>query len=197
MAAWKQKRRHVRYYNRVAPTYDVLYQEEQRLKMDVALRHVELPPRSCILDLGCGTGLLALSKIGEKARMMIGLDVSKGMLNLSNPSVRSTSVHLVLADADHTPLRRGCFDGVFAITLLQNMPNPLETLREIRQLAKLDAPIVVTGLKKRFTPDSFRQLLESAKLEAKLVATDEKVKCHIALCTRRRSRGPSRGALHS
>jgi ubiquinone/menaquinone biosynthesis C-methylase UbiE len=192
MAAWTEKRRHIRYYDRIAPAYNGLYQEEQRRKMAAALGQVQLPPRGFILDLGCGTGLLASSKIREQARTVVGLDASRGMLSLVDATVKSSrNVHFVLADADHAPFRHECFDAVFAITLLQNMPNPPETLREIRRLAKHDAAIIVTGLKKCFSPDSFIQLLADAKLEAKLLDADAGVKCHIASCSRRRQHDPS------
>lgn len=176
----------MRYYNRIAPIYNALYREEQGLKMEVALDHLELPRRGLILDLGCGTGLLASTAFRGEARIIVGLDTSKGMLSLVDPAVRgAANVHLVLADADHAPFRPECFDAVFALTLLQNMPNPRETLREMSRLAKLDAPIIVTGLKARFAPDSFTRLLKDSKLEARLLETDDCVKCHIALCSRR------------
>jgi ubiquinone/menaquinone biosynthesis C-methylase UbiE len=135
-----------------------------------------------ILDLGCGTGLL-LQKIRDMAKNVVGLDISKGMLEAVNLFVkRSANVHLVLADADHAPFRSGYFDTVFAITLLQNMPNPHNTLQEVKRITKPNASIIVTALKKRFTEGSFLKLLEKANLQPKLLKSDADLKCHIAAC---------------
>lgn len=182
MAEWKEKRQHMRHYNHTAHLYNLRYTEEQNLKIKVATENFDHAKQGLILDLGCGTGLL-LPKIREMAKDVVGLDISKGMLEAVNPFVkRSANVHLVLADADHTPFRSGYFDTVFAITLLQNMPNPHNTLQEVKRITKSNASIIVTALKKRFTEHSFLELLEKADLQPKLLKSDADLKCHIAAC---------------
>ncbi len=184
MAGWKQKRRHMRHYTRTAHVYNIRYADEQSLKIDVALENLK-PRKGAILDLGCGTGLL-LPRIQKTAKDIVGVDVSGGMLKEIPPSAkRSENVHLILADADQTPLRHGYFDAVLAITLLQNMSNPRNTLEEMKRVAKPDSSIIVTGLKKQFTQQSFLKLLEDAELKPRLLKTDERVKCHVTICEKR------------
>lgn len=167
-------------YNRTAHLYNRRYAEEQSLKITVAVELLKHGRNSLILDLGCGTGLL-IARIGKTAKYIVGLDISKSMLKEIELSVRhSRNVHLILADADQTPLRSNCFDTVFAITLLQNMPDPHRTLQEIKHVAKINAVIIVTGLKKRFTEHCFIRLLKSVKLRARLLKKDDALKCHIA-----------------
>lgn len=51
---------------------------------------------------------------------------------------------MLCADADFLPIRDGAFDSVFAFTLLQNMPCPAETAREILRVARPEGTVVVT-----------------------------------------------------
>jgi len=182
MTEWKQKRQHMHYYNRTANLYKLRYTEEQNLKIKAAVENLEFPKQGSILDLGCGTGLL-LPRIQEMAKNIVGLDISKDMLGEVKHSMkRSVNVHLVLGDADNTPFRNNYFDAVFAITLLQNMPNPQHTLKEVKRVTKPNASMIVTALKKRFTENSFLKLLKEANLKHKLLETDPNLKCHIAIC---------------
>lgn len=190
MAQWRRKRGHIRHYDRTAQFYSALYTEEQTLKVETALQSLELRGHSAMVDLGCGTGLLP-SKVVDKAEIIVGLDTSKGMLEEAKRNTRlSPEIHLIRADADHAPLLPRQFDVAFAITLLQNMPCPQQTLQEMQRITKPDAQIVVTGLKKRFTRQRFLGLLKEAGLRAQLIDTDDKVKCHIATCKRRDSMEP-------
>jgi len=182
MAEWKQKRQHMRHYNYTAYIYNTRYTEEQNLKIKTALENIELEGQSSILDLGCGTGLL-FPKIQKTVKTIVGLDISKGMLKEITPYIkRSPNIHLILADADHTPLRDNYFDTVFAITLLQNMPTPVKTLQETKRITKPNATIIITGLKKHFTKHSFTKLLENAKLKTKPTKRNDKLKCHTSTC---------------
>lgn len=170
------------HYNHTAHIYNTRYAEEQTLKIEAAARNLKLRKQGSILDLGCGTGLL-LTKIRTMAKNIVCLDVSKGMLREIETGIKHLpSIHLILADADNAPIRDDFFDTVFAITLLQNMPSPHQTLQEMKRITKPDATIIVTGLKKHFTQSYFLRLLEDAALKTKQLKADDKLKCYIALC---------------
>lgn len=182
MIDWKQKCRHKHYYNRTAHIYNKRYTEEQNCKIETVVENLELGGQSSILDLGCGTGLL-FPRIQKPAKEIVGLDISKGMLKqIDHFKKHSANAYFILADADYTPLRDNQFDAVFAITLLQNMPNPRKTLQETKRIAKPNASIIVTGLKKHFTEHYFIKLLKNAKLKTKLLKTNDNLKCYIAIC---------------
>ncbi len=182
MTEWKQKRRHMIHYNCIAHLYNTRYAEEQTPKIAVSVATVSPLMEDSVLDLGCGTGLL-ISRLRILTKNVVGLDVSKNMLKDIDSTIRrATNVHLVLADADFVPLRKNAFDAVFAITLLQNMPNPKQTLREMRYAAKHNASIIVTGLKKRFSENAFRKLFENTKLKTELLNTVDNLNCYVAAC---------------
>ncbi|UCG36608.1 MAG: class I SAM-dependent methyltransferase [Candidatus Bathyarchaeota archaeon] len=174
----------MRYYNNIARFYDEVYGEEQELKIQAAIESLQLPIGSFVLDLGCGTGLL-IPKLMRIAECIVCIDMSRTMIERVDLKTRRLeNVHMILADADHTPLRQGDFDVIFAITLLQNMPDPNRTLREIRYNAKPEALIVVTGLKKHFSRKDFLKLLKEARLETKSPESDNILNCHVATCTK-------------
>ncbi|UCE96829.1 MAG: class I SAM-dependent methyltransferase [Candidatus Bathyarchaeota archaeon] len=182
MAEWKEKRLHMQYYNNTSHLYNNRYGVEQNRKIKAVVENLEFGKQRFILDLGCGTGLL-ISEILNISSDFVGLDISKGMLRKVDRLIkRSMNICLVLADADNTPFRHGCFDTAIVITLLQNMPDPRNTLQEIKRITKPKALIIATGLKKCFTKQSFTKLLKNAKLKTRLLETDSSIKCHVAIC---------------
>ena len=182
MSEWDKKRDLMQRYDLTAHLYDMRYAEEQNVKFDVALKNVTVEG-GLILDVGCGTGLL-FNRIAEKTETVVGLDFSKKLLFEAKKRGRKLrNVHLVLADADNMPFKEDVFDRVFAFTVVQNTPNPAETLREIKRVAKNDAVVAVTGLKRVFNLEEFRRLLCGAGLEIVDLESDgEKLKCHVAVC---------------
>jgi len=82
-------------------------------------------------------------------------------------------VSLIRADVDHLPFRDGVFDRIFALTLLQNLPEPCETIREMVRVAKNKSQIAVTGLKKHFTEERFSGIIERIGGESILIKTRE------------------------
>ncbi len=159
------------------------YAEEQRVKIETSLKKVEFNENGLILDCGCGTGLL-FEYVAKKADMVVGLDFSRGILAEAKRRAEAFgSISLVLADADYPPFRDSAFSHVFAVTLLQNMPNPEKTLAEICRVAKENAYIIVTGLKKKFSLDGFEGLLRKSGLNLIEILNDsELLKCYVAIC---------------
>jgi ubiquinone/menaquinone biosynthesis C-methylase UbiE len=181
MSKWNKKLGIMRRYDSTAHIYDMRYSEEQTAKVHAALESVTVKKHSIILDAGCGTGLL-FDHVAEKAEMIVGLDISRNILLLAKERSRKfTNVHLILADADNLPFADEVFSHAFAITLIQNMPNPAETLKELERATKNDAIIVVTGLKKKFSLEAFMRLLHKTGL-SKIEIKNENLKCYVAIC---------------
>jgi ubiquinone/menaquinone biosynthesis C-methylase UbiE len=179
----EQKIDSMTHYDITASSYDVQYAEEQKAKIKAALKRIKLGWHGLILDCGCGTGLL-FEHVVEKAEMVVGMDLSRKILAEAKRRAKTFgNVSLVLADADCTPFKDEVFSHVFAITLLQNMPNPEKTLTEICRVAEKDAYIVVTGLKKKFSLEDFKSLLLKPSLNLiEILDGDERLKCYVAIC---------------
>ena len=172
----------MRHYNQLAAIYDIQYADEQKAKIEAVLENMSLEKNDFVLDVGCGTGLL-FPYIASKVQLLIGIDSSQGLLEKAETRKEPlANVHILLADADHLPFRSWSFSTTFAITLLQNSSDPLTTLREIERVSKEHATIMVTGLKKKFTQQTFTTTLENAKLEPITLETDNNLKDYIARC---------------
>jgi ubiquinone/menaquinone biosynthesis C-methylase UbiE len=177
---WNQKRTTLRRYDLTAEMYERRYTEEQEAKYKAALKTINVNGKT-ILDVGCGTGLL-FSHVASEAQTVVGVDVSSKLLLQAKEHARKfPNVHLVQADADHLPFISSHFNVVFAFTVLQNMPKPLETLNEIKRNAARDAPVVVTGLKKAIPLESFRMLLQDAGLQVVSFEDADVLKCYVAV----------------
>jgi ubiquinone/menaquinone biosynthesis C-methylase UbiE len=171
-------------YDATAHLYDMRYDQEQTAKIEAALKEVTVKENCSVLDVGCGTGIL-FQHVSTRTRNIVGLDISRKTLSLARERARRfINVHLILADADNIPLRNGAFDYVFAITLIQNAPNPIRTLNEIRRVSRLDCVFAITGLKKCFFRESFQVALKKAGFRILKLMDEYDLKCYVAVCTR-------------
>jgi len=183
MQEWKEKRGTMRHYDRQAAIYDVQYLGEQDAKIEDILNSMDLESNELVLDLGCGTGFL-FQHITQRVGLLVGIDLSQKALQEAKKRTKNLSkTELIRADADNTPFPDHIFDRVFAITVLQNMPDPIKTISEMKRVGKPQAMFAVTGLKKKFTQESFTDLLKKAQLKVSTLKTDQQLKGHIAVCT--------------
>jgi ubiquinone/menaquinone biosynthesis C-methylase UbiE len=183
MREWKQKRSCIKHYDLQAAIYDVQYVGEQDAKINDILNNIHFGSNETVLDLGCGTGFL-FQHLKKAIKLLVGLDVSPKALREAKKRTKNMhNVSLVCADADNTPFLDSSFDRVFAITLLQNMPDPTRTIIEMKRIGKPEAVFAVTGLKKKFTKESFVNLLEAARLKVSALETTQELKGHVAVCT--------------
>jgi ubiquinone/menaquinone biosynthesis C-methylase UbiE len=182
---WKQKRGIMNCYDRTARTYDTQYGEEQDAKIEAALENSHIDDGAMILDAGCGTGLL-FRHVAKYARLVVGIDTSRNLLRQAKTKAKAYGrIAIVRADADQMPFIAKAFTDAFALTLLQNTPQPVTTLKEIGRVTQPNAAIIITGLKKRFTLESFTQPLTHAQLEITSLRNSEKLKDYVFTCRKR------------
>ena len=173
-------------YNSTAYLYDARYGDEQNLKYDLILQGFSSGFGCLVLDLGCGTGLL-LPKIMDRGGEIVGLDISKEMLKRAHLLADGkASINLILADADHLPFRKCCIDTVFAMTLLQNMPDPRHMLNEIREHLKPKGRLIITSLNKIKDAKAFLDLLHRTGFQPLHFHSISALKCHLAVCGRKK-----------
>jgi len=183
MQEWKEKRSNMRHYDQQAAMYDEQYLGEQNAKIEDALSSTELKPNEVVLDLGCGTGFL-FQHIDKRVGLLVGIDISSKALREAKKRTKNMpNIVLIRADADYTPFPDHIFDKVFAITVLQNMPDPMKTITEMKRVGKPQAIFAVTGLKKKFTSESFVDFLERERLKVVTLTTNQRLKGHVAVCT--------------
>jgi ubiquinone/menaquinone biosynthesis C-methylase UbiE len=166
-------------YDVTAKGYDELHGEEQNAKYQATLKNIDVFG-GVVLDVGCGSGLF-FKDVADKAKLVIGIDFSRNLLLLAKDKARGLgNVFVVQSDADHLPFVDGLFDGVFAFTVLQNMPQFSVALDEWRRVAKKNGKVVVTALKKAFSLPAFLYILEAAGFEVVSFVDDEALKCYVS-----------------
>jgi ubiquinone/menaquinone biosynthesis C-methylase UbiE len=185
VAGWKDKRRVMQRYDLTAEMYEERYGDEQRAKYAAAMENVKLGGGKRVLDVGCGTGLF-FSHVASCASMVVGIDVSRKLLFRANHAAKKASnVYVLQADADHLPFSEGSFEAVFAFTVLQNMPKPVETLAELKRVATVGGSVVVTGLRKAFALNTFMGILEGSSMQVVSFVDREGLNCYVAVLSAR------------
>ena len=101
----------------------------------------DVAPGSVVLDVPCGTGILAGFLAARELRV-VGLDVSPAMLAVARE--RGLTLGHVRADLEVAPYRPGTFDAVVCARFLMHVPAAGRP-RVLRGLAELTrGPLIVT-----------------------------------------------------
>ena len=170
------------HYNTIAHLYTQQYCDEQAMKYTKALNELKIVKNEYVLDVGCGTGLF-IKEIAEIATFIIGIDISRRMIKVANDKCKHLrNVHLICGDADYIPLQKRIIDKIFSFTLLQNMPDVYQIIREILRIAKSDSKIILTFNKKVFNSEDVRKLLKKLNLGITKFIDYEDSKDYLSIC---------------
>jgi len=110
--------------------------------------------------LGTGTGLL-FEYLKKRKKTFVGIDISIKMLKFAKVNNESDSLHLICADLDYLPFRKNVFSTIFSITVLQNLPNPINSINEIAKVIKKDGIAFFSILKKGLTIEKFKKMFSN------------------------------------
>jgi ubiquinone/menaquinone biosynthesis C-methylase UbiE len=149
----ERKRELMRLYDETVDFYERRYREIQLEKYEFARRY--LLPCTTLLEVGCGMGFY-LRELRKLAKLVVGVDFSEGMLRKVREGI------VVLADAEHLPFRDNVFDQVLSITALQNFPNPVKALEEMRRVLHENGRLVISSLRKKHPLPLLMGLVERA-----------------------------------
>ena len=95
-----------------------------------------------ILDVGCGTGQLAVALASEARAKVWGVDTSTEMVAVARGAV-PTGVGIRQAAAEHLPFRDGWFDRVTMSLVLHLVDRP-SALAEARRVVAVDGRIAIS-----------------------------------------------------
>jgi ubiquinone/menaquinone biosynthesis C-methylase UbiE len=156
-----RKRELMNLYDTTASIYDRRYRSIQYRKYEYVIG--SLSRGDSVLDVGCGIGLL-FRRIGYNVASLVGVDMSVKMLKMAsmNSTRRIPRVSLVRADADSLPFRDNTFTRVASVTVLQNMPDPSATVKEIARVTSIGGQVALTSLKKKHSLLHLRSIIASS-----------------------------------
>jgi ubiquinone/menaquinone biosynthesis C-methylase UbiE len=123
---------------------------EQRLRH--LLKFAALTAGQRVMDVGTGTGRLALLLAEEGDHEVVGIDVSPAMLEvaeyfrLSSSSPAAKQVSFRLASAQRMPFRNESFDAVVCRLVLHHSQKPDRILQEVMRLLKPGGTLIFADL---------------------------------------------------
>jgi ubiquinone/menaquinone biosynthesis C-methylase UbiE len=116
---------------------------------DRILRLARLQPGEAVLDVGCGTGTLAIAakrQVGAAGKAC-GIDASPEMLARARRKSRRAGMEVAFteAPAQALPFPDASFDAVMTTVMLHHLPRPAraECAREIRRVLKPGGRVLV------------------------------------------------------
>ncbi|MDW8221491.1 MAG: class I SAM-dependent methyltransferase [Gemmatales bacterium] len=96
--------------------------------------------RGCksILDAGTGNGryLRIVKRQADPDAVVVGCDLSLGMLRRARKRLKNSPTLLVQADVNRLPYPNECFDAIIFGWVLEHLPNPLVGLRELARVLR-------------------------------------------------------------
>ncbi len=106
----------------------------------VLLEHAEIRPGERVLDIGCGTGTLAVEMARNPGVEVVGLDPDPGALAIARRKAERASVAVAFDQgfADALPYPDASFDHVTSSLMFHHLPRDARepALREVRRVLK-------------------------------------------------------------
>ena len=125
----------------IAPRYDLMNRlmtagQDVRWRREV-IRRASLPPLGRLLDLGAGTGDLAIEAMRQcPGCTVVAVDFTLEMMRVGERRNEAEYIQWSAADASHLPFPSGYFDAVVSGFLLRNVTDVREVLREQLRVIK-------------------------------------------------------------
>jgi SAM-dependent methyltransferase len=114
-----------------------------RNKIDVLRTLVGADRVDVVLEVGCGSGNLLLDS-ALPARTAVGVDPSLPALKFCMSRRRGPQFHFSRAAGERLPFRDGCVDLVVLVEVIEHLPEPALTLRQIARVLRPGGRLVMT-----------------------------------------------------
>jgi ubiquinone/menaquinone biosynthesis C-methylase UbiE len=136
------------HFDTIATAYDSWFDSRkgrlyERLQGAALARALDARSGTSVLEVGCGTGFWAPRVIPDVSDYC-GIDLSPGMLRFA----RERGLLCARADAAHLPFDDDSFDRVFAMNVLELVPDPSAVVSEMARVVRPGGRIVVGILSK-------------------------------------------------
>jgi ubiquinone/menaquinone biosynthesis C-methylase UbiE len=144
-------------YNKMSRWYDTLAGSSEWKYTERGLQKLGAEEGETLLEIGFGTGhaLLALAQSVGNSGKVYGIDISEGMLNITQARIReaglSERVKLKLGDAAKLPFEENFFDAIFMSFTLElfDTPEIPTVLHECQRVLRSGGRICVVAMSKK------------------------------------------------
>lgn len=100
-----------------------------------------------VLDAGCGDGLFSI-ELAQKGAIVYGVDISEPALNRARSRVQQLQLDhricLLRASAAQLPFATSYFDSIICHSVLEHIPDDVESLKEMNRVLKPSGRLVLT-----------------------------------------------------
>lgn len=138
-------------FNNISKEYDILNRVIS-FGIDVSWRKkivkiLKFKNPSTILDVATGTGDLAIAMVKTNAQKIIGLDISKGMLDVGIEKIKdrnlNNTIEMVIGDSENLKYENDFFDAVTVSFGVRNFESLDSGLSEIFRVLKPNGSLVI------------------------------------------------------
>ena len=119
-------------YDESLPAHVVDHYLEKRARFVI-----EHCPRGSALDVGCGTGALAI-RLADAGYEVAGVDPSEGMLRVLEE--RTSSVRAVKGSGSSLPFGDDSFDLVLSVAVMHHIAAPEDVRRTLAEMVRVTRP---------------------------------------------------------
>ncbi|MFM2038519.1 MAG: hypothetical protein RL432_1458 [Bacteroidota bacterium] len=117
-----------------------------------AVRSLKSVEPQNILDIATGTGDFAIALLKLKPKKIIGMDISKGMLEVGKRKMHERKVDHIIdmqhGDSESLPFEDGTFDAVTVAFGVRNFENLKQGLSEMLRVTRIGGKIVILEFSK-------------------------------------------------
>lgn len=142
---------HREFFDQSAAKWDEWENDDTRARLREIIADLRIAPESCVLDVGCGTGILfpLLPQATCDKEHLIALDISGEMLQRAH--AKGYRAAYVQGDAQALPLAHRSFDWIICNAVLPHFPNKPRALRELARALRDGGMLVICHANNRQT----------------------------------------------
>ncbi len=121
----------------------LLFREKARLPIDeVEVRKAIKWKGKTVLDVGCGTGLMAALAARSGAKKVVGIDFSRDGIRQASSAYMAPNLEYRVEDVKN---HRGRYDIIMSLGTLEHMDKPLAALKLFKKHLKPRGLIIITS----------------------------------------------------
>ena len=128
-------------YDAVSSIYDQVRVGDAEMVSQL-ISGMKLTKGTLVLDVGCGTANNTLLFSFATGSKMVGLDLSRGMLNVSG--AKTSRIEFVQSPAENLPFNNEMFEYIFMTEVIHHLEDVESTLSEIYRILKQGGRFCVT-----------------------------------------------------
>lgn len=123
----------------------------------------DVPKKSSIIDIGCGTGNVLLQLSKKNPRLLAGIDISPKSIVIAKNKLKNFKTELKVGDAEKKlPWKNKTFNVAVLTSTIHHFPHPEKVLVEVFRILKLKGRIIIAD------PNFFFPLLQIINLILKI-----------------------------